>query len=420
MKNLFFLLLISAVLFGCSKNSDDTTGLRDFRISLKVNPNHNFGRFSESVRAFLSDQNGNVLASGELQIGQTLELYFTGDPDPSATYDLSYMRYDNIIELDQKIYALSTFTNIEQGTYEIGQYSLIENSNDEIYLNLNNTGYPFEVISTPTGAGGGGPENGGYFNFHSNLEVKPTSDFYVSFKSTNDQFSRYFWGEDIVEGSVFNIDYTTLSEITNIISTQIPSNDYCFFSVEGLKSDDVNNIHHSVAFGNYADGNSSLLTSAPSNVFDNFIFKVQYSNENVGYSKHLRTTSIPTIINKPTLDFTVNNPSPQSFNMTTTGIATMYAVTYSGENSNENVFVSQSIYGKVAPEVSFSKENLRMNIQQTYPDLTGFETLPLGAVTLSNYSLNTYEEILKYRIEGKYYQIPEINGFIDHISKQFD
>lgn len=420
MKKICFLLVLLATLYSCSKDSDDRdSGLQDFTIILNVDTNHNFGRFNESTRAFLSDENGTILDSDDLKIGQSTTLSFSGDP--SMHYDLSYMVYNNITDLGIKSYSLVTFTNIEAGTYNIGPSLSIENSQDEISLKLNNTGYPFEVKSSLSWQGGGAPENGGYFNFSSNLAVSPTSDFYASFKSPNDQFDRYYWGESIPEGSVFNIDYTTLPEITNIVNTQIPSNNFSYFSVEGLKNNDVNTIHHSIAYGNFAGGNTSLSTSVPPNIFDNYIFNVHYNTNYIGYSKQMLTTTIPEEINTPTLDFTVNNPSPQNFNMSTTGEATVYTVTFRAENIDETVFLGQSIYGEVTPEISFSKENLRMNIQQTYQDLSGFETLSLGSAALFYYSLtNSYKDILKYEIEGKRYEIPAVNGFIDGFSKQFD
>jgi hypothetical protein len=331
------------------------------------------------------------------------------------------MRYD-ITDLGREVYSLVTFTNIEAGTYYIeGPSTFYENSNDEITLKLYNTGYPFEVTSGLNWEGAGGPENGGYFNFSSNLVVSPTSDFYASFKSPNDQFDRYYWGEDILEGSVFNIDYGTLPEITNIVNTQIPSNNFFYFSVEGLRNNDVNNIRHSIAYENSSEGNTSLSTSVPPNIFDNYLFNVYYNTNNIGYSKEMFTSTIPDQINTPTINLTINNPSPQNFNMSTTGEATIYNVTFRAENSDDTVFFVQKIYGEVTPEVSFSKENLRMNIQQSYQGLSWLETISLGSAGLVYYSLtNSYKDILKNEIKGKRYKIPAVNGFIDSFSKQFN
>jgi len=420
MKKIFFLLTLSFLFLNCSKGTEDTDSeMQDFTVTLTVDPDHRFSRIQVSTYAFLSDENGTILASGELRIGESTTLNFSGNPE--MHYDLSYIQYDNIVDLGIDVYSLVTFTNIDEGSYYIGPTSLIENSNDEIFINLTNTGYPFEVTSSTSGISISGPENGGYFNFSSNLAGSPTSDFYTSFKSPNDQFERYFWQRDIPEGSVFNIDYNTLPEITDVVNTQIPSNDYSNFSLEGLKNDDENNIRHNIEIGNFAGGTSSLSTSVPSNVFDYFLFNVSFSNDNAGYSKQLRTTSIPAQIDAPTLDFTVNNPSSQNFNMSTTGEATIYSVIFRAENTDGTVLVSHNILGEVKPEITFSKENLRRNIQQTYPELTGFETLPLGSASLIYYSLtNSYLDILNYRIQGDYYEIPETNGFVDSRSKQFD
>ncbi len=418
MKKICFLLVLSLIFFSCSKDEDEDQ-TQNFTVHLNVDRFYQCGNDNESVRAFLSDENGTILDSGDLKKGQLTTLSFS--KDASVHFDLSYMRYD-ITDLGREVYSLVTFTNIEAGTYYIeGPSTFYESSNDEITLKLYNTGYPFEVTSRLNWEGAGGPENGGYFNFSSNLVVSPTSDFYASFKSPNDQFDRYYWGEDIPEGSVFNIDYGTLPEITNIVNTQIPSNNFFYFSVEGLRNNDVNNIHHSIAYENSSEGNTSLSTSVPPNIFDNYLFNVYYNTNNLGYSKKMFTNTIPEQINTPTINLTINNPSPQNFNMSTTGEATIYNVTFRAENIDDTVFFVQKIYGEVTPEVSFSKENLRMNIQQSYQGLSWLETISLGSAGLVYYSLtNSYKDILKNEIKGKRYEIPAVNGFIDSFSKQFN
>src|SRR5690606_6440989 len=174
MKKIFFLLVVSTALISCSKDVDDTdSGLQDFTITINVDANHRFSRFQVSTHAFLSDENGTILDSGELRLGETTTLSFSGSA--SNQYDLSYMRYENMVDLGIKTYSLVTYTSIKQGTYDIGQTPIIENTNDEIFINMNNTGYPIEVISSISGAGTSGPENGGYFNFRSNISGSPTS-----------------------------------------------------------------------------------------------------------------------------------------------------------------------------------------------------------------------------------------------------
>lgn len=419
MKKILSLLAVAVIFFNCSKDTDDTDNeLQNFTVTLNVDSNHRFSRFQESTFAFLSDENGTILATGELRIGETTTLSFSGSA--SNHYDLSYMRYDNIVDLGIKTYSLVTFTNIEQGTYDIGPTPIIENSHDEIFINMDYTGYPFEVTSGVTGAGGGGPENGGYYNFRSNLSGSPTSDFYASFKSPNDQFERYFWQTDISEGSVFNIDYNTLPEIQNIISVQSPTNTIFGFAVEGIIEGDINKVRHSIKESNLPNGYSSISIPLPDNIFDNYLFTLSYGNGAIKYFKTIRTADIPSTIDTPELSFVINNTSPQAFNMSTTGNSGIYNIIFRDTNSSETIFVAHSIYGEITPEISFSKESLRKNIQETYSDLKDFETLPLGSVSLTHYnSLNSYKDILQYRIEGEYYEIPK-NSFIEGISKQFD
>ena len=419
MKNIFFLLIYSVLLYGCSNDADDTdTGLQDFTVIVNIDCNHSFGEFTQSVYAFLSDQDGVILDSAELKIGETTTLNFSGNS--SSEYDLSYMKYADLDFMGEKFYTLTTFTNIDAGEYTIDPSQFIENSYDEISINLANTGYPCEVTSSNPGRGTFGPENGGYYNFSGNLVDTPTSDFYISFKSPNDQFERYFWQEDIAEGSVFNMDYNTLPEITSIVSVQTPSNDIYNFRLEGLMNFDIQNMRHSIREGNYPNGLSSISIPLPLNIFDNYLFDISFGNNDFQYFKKLHTSTIPSIIEVPELTFTVNNSSEANFNMTANGDAIIYDVIFRGSNSNETVSVAHQINGEVTSEINFSKRNLRMNIQQTYPEITGFETLPLGSVSMMHYSaINSYKDILKYRIQGKAYIMTE-NGSNEGVSKQFD
>jgi len=420
MKNTIFLLLLSTVLFSCSKDADDTSSeLRDFEVTLNVDANYQSNPFVKSWYVFLSDQAGNILDSGELQAGQSLILNATGEP--SDVYDLSYVYNSYYDFINEETYTINTYSNIDSGEYNIFPRQSFENTNDEIYLNLYNTGYPCEQTSSTSGAGGFGPENGGYYNYTGNLVGSPNSDFYISFKSPNDQFDRYFWQKNVTEGSVFNIDYTGLPVINNVVDVQSESNTIYGYGVEGLIDGDIDDIHHSIREGNYPNGLGAVSIPIPENVFDSFYFRLSLGNGSFRSFKVLHTPTVPTNVLAPEQSFTVNSPSPANFNMTTSGEGTAFTVIFRGSNATETISVAHQIYGEFAPEISFSKENLRMNIQQTYPDLTGFETLPLGSVSLTYYNTltNSYKDILKNRIQGKVEIIP-LNMYYEGVSKQFD
>ncbi len=420
MKKVLLLLVFSVIVYGCSKDvAEPDPELQDFIVTLNVDPNYRLGEFVESFRAFLSDQDGTILDSAELQVGQASVLSHSGDP--SAIYDLSYVRHHNLDLLSgEQFYTLITYTHIDQGEYHLGPSKIIESSNDDIFINLENTGYPCEVTSGTVGIGSFGPDNGGFYKFRGNMAGTPTSDFYISFKSPNDQFERYFWEEDIPEGTVFNGNYNELPEIQNSVNIETSPFKIYNLSLDGLISGDAQNIHHGMRLGNYPEGRTSLSIPMPSDVFDNYLLRLNFGNDDFQYFKNLNTTTIPPIVSAPELGFAVSDPSQSNFRMTTRGNAVIYQVIYRESNPGETVSVSHSINGEVTPEVVFSKENLRMNIQHTYPGLTGFETLHLGSISLMDYSaISSYQDILKYRIEQEAYEIPD-GGFIQGVSKQFD
>lgn len=419
MKKSILLLFFVGLFFGCSKDADDSDQqFQEFTVTLNVDPNHSFGTFAESARAFLSDQDGEIVASEDLQPGQTTTL--TTNADPTSIFDLTYVIYKYYGVVNEKVYSIETFSNVQQGTYNLGPKKIIEDTNDEIYIHLSNTGYPCEAVATSAGYGTFGPENGGYLNWQANLVGSPTSDFYMAFKSPNDQFNRYVWLEDVAEGSILNIDYTTLPEIQNIVITDLPDNDNIGFQLFGLVENDANQIHHSVAYGNFVNGTSSLTSAVPQNVFDQYLMEVSYRNGSTHYFNQYRTSSIPSEISAASVDLTINNPSPQSFNMNLVGDGILYKVSFTNINASGSIFVGHFIYGEAAPEVSFSKENLRLNVQAEYPDLSQFATVVLRDAAVTRYSaLNSYNDILMYQIERERFKVSDINGFVEEITKDF-
>ncbi len=419
MKKSILLLFFVGLFFGCSKDADDSDQqFQEFTVTLNIDPNHSFGTFAESARAFLSDQDGEIVASEDLQPGQTTTL--TTNADPTSIFDLTYVIYKYYGVVNEKVYSIETFSNVQQGTYNLGPKKIMEDTNDEIYIHLSNTGYPCEAVATSAGYGTFGPENGGYLNWQANLVGSPTSDYYAAFKSPNDQFNRYVWLEDVAEGSSFNIDYTTLPEIQNLVTTAVPANDYAYFQLFGLVENDANKISHSIGYDNFSNGIASFTNAVPQNVFDQYLLELTYRDGSTTNFNQLRTSAIPTQVTIPPLDLTVNNPSPQSFNMNLVGDGILYNVSFVNENASGSIFVGHFIYGAVAPEVSFSKENLRLNVQAEYPDLSQFETVTLRDATVTRYSaLNTYNDILTYQIERKRFVVPDLNGFFEGIIKDF-
>lgn len=404
---------------GCSNDKDDSfQQLQDFTITLNVDANHSFGNFPQSAKAFLSDQDGEILASGDLLPGQTTILM--ASVEDASILDLTYLIYNYNNDFNVKVYSMETFTNVQQGTYNLGPKNEIEDTYDEIYIHLTNTGYPCEAVATPSGQGTFGPENGGYFNWQANLVGSPKSDFYMAFKSPNDPLNHYLWLEDVTEGAIFNMDYNTLPKIQNTVNTALPANDNVGYQIFGLVENDANNIHHLVADGNFINGTASLTSAVPQNVFDQFLTEISYSNANNHFFHQSRTSSIPTEIPATTLNLTVNNPSPQNFNMDLVGNGILYNASFTNANAAGSLFFTNSIYGEAAPTVSFSKENLRLNIQALYPELSQFPTVSLRAASVSKYSaINSYQDILAYKIERQRFEVPDLNGSFEQITKDF-
>ena len=119
MKKLLLLLFFSVLIFGCSNDNDDSSPqLQEFTITLNVDANHSFGSNVVSALAFLSDQYGEILDSGDLIQGQTTAL--SANADPASIYDLSYVIYKYQIGFNEKTYSIKTFSNVKNGLYNLG------------------------------------------------------------------------------------------------------------------------------------------------------------------------------------------------------------------------------------------------------------------------------------------------------------
>jgi hypothetical protein len=106
--------------------------------------------------------------------------------------------------------------------------------------------------------------------------------------------------------------------------------------------------------------------------------------------------------------------------MNLVGDGILYKVSFTNINASGSIFVGHFIYGEAAPEVSFSKENLRLNVQAEYPDLSQFATVVLRDAAVTRYSaLNSYNDILMYQIERERFKVSDINGFVEEITKDF-
>ncbi|MCB0467953.1 MAG: hypothetical protein KDC64_07060 [Aequorivita sp.] len=415
-KSLLYLFLIGLVL-GCSKDADNPDQPeQDFTVILDVDQDHSFGRHTVSASAFLSNQNGDILVSGELHSGQTTIL--TANVDPSLFYDLTYVIHDNNEDLNESTYRLVTFSAVQQGSYTLGPTEELENSYDEIFLNFANTGYPCEIVASNSGRGTFGPQNGGYLNWQSNLVDSPTSNFYMALKSPNDLFGRYIWLEDVAEGSSFNLDYMALPQIQDTLRIDIPDNENIGFQLCGMVGSSQN--QHPLAYGNLVNGASSLFVAVPQDIFNQYVLELQYRNGNDTNFFTSKTSAIPSVVQPSELNILVNDPSPQNFKMQLEGDGILYNVIFGNANASGTLFVFHSIYGQAASEVTFSKENLRLNIQQQYPDLSQMETVLAERASISSYSeLNGYNDILNYLISREDYGGSNMNGSIEVLTKEF-
>ncbi|MCB0453014.1 MAG: hypothetical protein KDC94_09040, partial [Aequorivita sp.] len=198
----------------------------------------------------------------------------------------------------------------------------------------------------------------------------------------------------------------------------IPDNENIGFQLCGMVGSSQN--QHPLAYGNLVNGASTLFVAVPQDIFNQYVLELQYRNGNDTNFFTSKTSAIPSVVQPSELNILVNDPSPQNFKMQLEGDGILYNVIFGNANASGTLFVFHSIYGQAASEVTFSKENLRLNIQQQYPDLSQMETVLAERASISSYSeLNGYNDILNYLISREDYGGSNMNGSIEVLTKEF-
>ncbi|RMA64864.1 hypothetical protein [Ulvibacter antarcticus] len=418
MKKSIPLLFLAVFLVQCSKDKDDVhEQLQDFTLTLNYEAGHEIGDTEHvQARAFLSDQSGNIVNEAEINVGPPTVL--NAQIDPSEILDLTIV-YEVLASGDVKFIDLLTYKDVVQETYNL-EKRVHDFTNDGFYLNMTNTGSSCDWENIPPGAFECGTENGGYLNYRSNLPVSPISDYFISFKRLGDSVFKYFWQEDVQEGSVFNVDYSTLPEISNLESITLPDNDGGSFILNGFLDTSLHDITQQISYQFSNTSIGTLTVPVPLNLFDMYKIRMRYSLGDYSYTKTENRVDIPSSLEAPSFDFAVVNPNLDQFSMTTTGVADWYlASTFYSSNAN-GLHSTHLIYGEAAPEITFSIENLRLNIQSFFPNLALVPSYPLDAISLFNYSsINAYEDILRYKIERKSYVPSSVNEYSEGVTRDY-
>lgn len=426
MKKTLFVLFLSVLSIQCSKNNDDTVVIGEEteeeengdtieteELIFTINVDGNYFSEDYSGTLYISDEEGTILTQTTLKNNQGNTL--TIDAEVNKQYDaiVSYI-IPGDSNFPEENYFVSVFQDIKSSTYNLSR-QITEDDTPKLTLELVNTGN-LEIISLSSFFGGtGSGANGGIYTFEGKARTSP-GDFYISLQKDTEDFGRYFWVKNITENSSYSFDYEELP-ITAVVETEFPDVDNATISVEGYR-----NQHPSVGIRLSKIGNTDQLhpyqTYTPNGIFDYYKFYTRFNIGNASYNINSFEMQLPSGIEVPELDFSIENFAVNNTSITTNNNYDAARASYNLQVENE-IYILFNVYSEKVEGLSASKARLFDAIFENIASAQASSLEP-NSITLFSYNyIDTYDDFLDYFLGGK--QMPTVPGtHAESVSKSLD
>lgn len=396
MKKAPLLLVLSFIFIQCSTNNDhEEEEQQEILEYLAISITIKGDLLNENREKILYISSEEGIIKGKIALQNNQENLLTIQREPNTEYHL--IIHDKLTYNGRKRHNFNIFKNIKSSDYTL-QANTGGTSGDlpNVDLHIFNTGNIDRLGMTGGGMSSWSSANGGTFTSNGTSLTDP-GDYYASFKRQEDSFARYFWTENMEEDKSFTLDFEELP-IAQLVETHLPEHVSATVFVNGYRTEHPSAAHR-LSSGN-TQGVQTYETYFPEEaVFDYIRFSAGFFDGNKSYSVNSVSEVIPSSIEVPSFDLTINNFSVDDTNYTTTG-------NYDISNANfiisdDNIYIQAivKVYSEHNSEVSFSIGTLMDSFFEDLPSLDAAQLVP-NTITLSSYNFReNYEEAVKGLIE---------------------
>lgn len=403
MKKALLFLVLSFLFIQCSTNSEIEEEEQEERLEhLTISVTIEGDLLNENREKILYLASEEGLIESQLSLQNNQENLLTIKREPETNYQL--IIHDIQTFSGRTMHDFSIFENVASSDFTIKANPDVTSEDlPNVDLHIVNTGN-----LDPLGMTGGGQSswtsaNGGVFTSNSNSLTNP-GDYYASFKKQDEPFARYFWAENVVEDKIFTLDYDELPTAP-LHETQLPEHVSATVFVFGYRSE-YPSAAHPLSRGS-TQGNQTFETYFPEEaVFDYIRFSAGFFNGTESYSVNSVSEAIPSSIQVPSFDLTINNFSVDDTNYSTTGNYDISTATFSIYEENVPIQARVRVFSEPNSTVSFSMGTLINSLFEEFPSLDAVQLVP-NSITLSSYNYyENYEEAVKGLIEDNSSRLP--------------
>lgn len=382
MKKALLFLVLSILFIQCSPENEvekEEQQEKPDNLAISVTIEGEYLNENREKFLYISNEEGEIEAQIELQNNQENKLSIEREPD--TKYHL--IVHDKRTYNGRTRHDFSIFQNMQSSAFTIKANPVI-NSGDlpKVDLHIVNTGNIERLGMTGGGSSSLSSEDGGTFTSSGKVLSKP-GDYYYSFRKQDEPFARYFWTENITEDASFTLNYEELPTAT-LVETQLPQHERATIFLHGYRSEHPS-AGHSIET-KYSQGMQVFESYSPDEaIFDYFTFNMGLFDGTTSYSFHSVSEVIPTSIELPSFDFTINNFSLDDTQYTTTGDYDISSASFVFSEDNIHIQALVKVYSEPGSKVSFSINPLVNSLFEKVPSLDAAQLEPLN-VSLFSYN----------------------------------
>lgn len=384
------MLLCSILLLGCSKDEDpevlpeveESKSLLSVRLAPNYFPDDPDVEFSGA--AYLTNEAGEVISSGELKNASTTELQEVYDLT-TEKLNLSFIK--KVVHPRGTSYRIRTYTDVNPYEFSF-ENPLGKAWLDKATVQIHNTGsglehfiynYPSYSASTPKNEA----------TFEIRLRQDPDHLFFTLQKETED-FRRYFLEKNVSPGTEISVDFQDLPPITRDLTIDLPENNSFSAFIGGAESTAPNNFYAGIAEVRAKDGLTSHSFAIPEDLFQRYILRMIFERDQKKYTLDEKTTSIKESYDFPDWDLQSSSAGTE-YSFTSTTAADYYKAVFHYVPSDQPYDIVWTVTGRKTNEMNFSLPELQEFIAQ---DISNFS---LEDLSLKSGALIRIEGVSNYK-----------------------